>query len=125
MATIPHAITLTGVPLTSAPLTSEVSMAPVTDGAETAVETTLFHDPVTHAAVWQCEPGTYPRHKIGQSSLQFIMSGSATIVDDDGTEHPVTGGTILITPDGWKGTWHITETIRKFYVHTFAPAASS
>lgn len=120
-----HAITVLGAAVTEHPLEEVVSMAPVRSGAETAVERVLYTDAITRGALWECEPGVYPRHKIGQSSLQFIISGAATLVDADGTEHAVTGGSVLITPDGWEGTWHITETIRKFYVHTYAGPAGS
>lgn len=120
-----HAITVIGAAVTEGGLDEVVSMAPVRSGAETAVEKVLYTDAITRGALWECAPGIYPRHKVGQSSLQFIISGAANIMDADGTEHAITGGSVLITPDGWEGTWHITETIRKFYVHTYTPSAMS
>lgn len=116
-----RAITVSNEALTAAQLHDDVAMAPVTSGAQTALETLIYEDPITKAAVWQCEPGIYPRSKTGQSSIQYILSGAATIVDADGTEHSVNEGMVLITPDGWQGTWYITDTVRKFFVHTYAP----
>lgn len=96
-----------------------VPMDPIVSGARTANELTVFDGPDGLAAMWECEPGIYPRVKDHRGSFMYIISGAGTITDQDGTVHELTAGSALGLPYGWVGTWNITETIRKFYVHTF------
>lgn len=95
-----------------------VPMDPIIAGAETANELTLFDGPDGLGAMWECGPGVYPRVKDRRGSFMYIISGAGTISDHDGTTHTLTAGSVLGLPYGWVGTWTITETIRKFYVHT-------
>lgn len=95
-----------------------VSMEPITSGAPTANELTIFDGPDGLCAMWECEPGVYPRVKDRRGSFMYIISGAGTITDADGTRHELTAGSVLGLPYGWVGTWTITETIRKFYAHT-------
>jgi uncharacterized cupin superfamily protein len=99
-------------------LPAEVPMEPVTRGARTAKEAVLFDGPDGLCAVWECEPGVYPRVKDRRGSFMYIISGDATITDQDGTSHELTAGSVLALPYGWVGTWDIRRTIRKVYVHS-------
>lgn len=99
--------------------TEVVSMEPIISGAAIAHELTAFDGPDGIAAMWECEPGAYPRAKDRRGSFMYIISGAGTITDRDGTVHQLTAGSVLGLPYGWAGTWDITETIRKFYVHTY------
>ncbi len=45
----------------------------------------------------------------------MILSGVADIETDDGRMLRVEAGDVLVTPKGSKGTWHIRETLVKFY----------
>jgi uncharacterized protein len=45
-----------------------------------------------------------------------VLSGSATLVGEDGQRVELAGGSTIVLPDGWKGTWEIHETLRKTYV---------
>ncbi|MEF2978128.1 cupin domain-containing protein [Subtercola sp. YIM 133946] len=96
-----------------------VSMEPIVSGAPTANELTVFDGPDGLCALWACEAGVYPRVKDRRGSFMYIISGAGTITDQSGTVHELTAGSVLGLPYGWVGTWNITETIRKFYVHTF------
>jgi uncharacterized cupin superfamily protein len=99
-------------------LPAEVPMEPVTRGARTAKEAVVFDGPDGHCAVWECEPGMYPRVKDKRGSFMYILSGEATITDQDGTSHELTTGSVLALPCGWEGTWDIRRTIRKVYIHS-------
>lgn len=65
--------------------------------------------------VWEITPGSFRTVKDGISELMHFVSGSGTIVGDDGTTTVIAPGVVLITPDGWSGTWHVSETARKVY----------
>ena len=100
------------------PLPEEISMAPVLAGVPFALEKTVFDGAEGLFAVWACGAGVFPRVKDKRGSFMYIISGDATIVDEDGTSHELTADCVLVLPFGWVGTWHIRETIRKVYLHT-------
>jgi uncharacterized cupin superfamily protein len=100
------------------PLPDEISMEPVTEGVPFAYEKKVFDGPEGLYAVWACGPGVFPRVKDKRGSFMYILSGAATMVDQDGTAHELTAGSVLVLPFGYAGTWHIREPIRKVYLHT-------
>ncbi len=65
--------------------------------------------------LWECEPGTFTSFRDGYHETATIISGSATITAEDGTVIEAKPGTMLSTPEGWKGTWVCHETIRKVF----------
>jgi uncharacterized cupin superfamily protein len=100
------------------PLPEEISMAPIIEGVPLAHERKVFDGAEGLFAIWACGPGVFPRVKDKRGSFMYIISGDATIVDEDGTSHELTADSVLVLPFGWAGTWHIRETIRKVYLHT-------
>ncbi|MGD0069548.1 MAG: cupin domain-containing protein [Streptosporangiaceae bacterium] len=100
------------------PLPEVVSMEPILEGAPFAHERTVFDGADGFFAIWACDAGVFPRVKDKRGSFMYIISGDATIVDEDGTSHELTADSVLLLPFGWVGTWHIRETIRKVYLHT-------
>ena len=100
------------------PLPEAVSMEPIRQGVPFAHERTVFDGPEGFFAIWACGAGVFPRVKDKRGSFMYIISGDATIVDQDGTAHELTADSVLVLPFGWAGTWHIRETIRKVYLHT-------
>src|ERR1700685_3907567 len=100
------------------PLPEVVSMEPVLEGVPFAHEKTVFDGADGYFAIWACDAGVFPRVKDKRGSFMYIISGDATIVDEDGTSHELTADSVLVLPFGWVGTWHIRETIRKVYLHT-------
>ncbi|WP_433508904.1 cupin domain-containing protein [Nonomuraea sp. CA-143628] len=100
------------------PLPEEVSMEPIIEGVPFAYEKTVFDGADGFFAIWACDAGVFPRVKDKRGSFMYIISGDATITDQDGTSHQLTAGSVLVLPFGWVGTWHIRETIRKVYLHT-------
>jgi uncharacterized cupin superfamily protein len=100
------------------PLPEVVSMEPILAGVPFAHEKTVFDGADGFFAIWACGAGVFPRVKDKRGSFMYIISGDATIVDEDGTSHELTADSVLVLPFGWVGTWHIRETIRKVYLHT-------
>jgi uncharacterized cupin superfamily protein len=100
------------------PLPEEISMAPVQSGVLVAHEKTVADSADGLFAVWACGAGVFPRVKDKRGSFMYILSGDASIVDESGSTHELTAGSALVLPFGWRGAWHIRETIRKVYLHT-------
>jgi uncharacterized cupin superfamily protein len=100
------------------PLPEVVSMEPLLAGVPFAYERTVFDGADGFFAIWACDAGVFPRVKDKRGSFMYIISGDATIVDEDGTSHELTADSVLVLPFGFVGTWHIRETIRKVYLHT-------
>lgn len=76
----------------------------------------VHEDERMEIGVWECTPGSFPSVKDGISEVMQFVSGEATIVTDDGALHEIRPGTLLFTPDGWRGTWHVRATVRKTFV---------
>lgn len=68
------------------------------------------------AGVWECDPGTFTAVRDGFHEVCQVLAGSATLVGEDGQRVELAGGSTIVLPDGWKGTWEIHETLRKTYV---------
>ncbi len=67
------------------------------------------------SGVWESAPckeeiESYPVHE-----MMTIISGSVTLTNADGQSETFTSGDTFFVPKGTKLTWHITETLRKFY----------
>lgn len=68
------------------------------------------------AGVWECAPcreaiDSYPVHE-----LMSVISGSVTVTDAQGAAETFTAGDSFFIAKGTPCTWHITETLRKFYM---------
>ncbi len=68
------------------------------------------------SGVWESAPckeeiESYPAHE-----MMTIISGSVTLTNADGQSETFTSGDTFFIPKGTKFTWHITETLRKFYM---------
>ncbi|MFQ5784372.1 MAG: cupin domain-containing protein [Alphaproteobacteria bacterium] len=68
------------------------------------------------AGVWECAPckeeiESYPVHE-----MMTVISGSVTVTNADGQAETFVSGDVFYIPKGTKCIWHITETLRKFYM---------
>ena len=68
------------------------------------------------AGVWECAPAkeeiaAYPVHE-----MMTVLSGSVTVTDAEGRAETFTAGNSFFIAKGTPCTWHITETLRKFYL---------
>ena len=65
--------------------------------------------------IWESAPGTFKRDTLG-GELMFILSGVATFTHEGGDTVAFEAGDIIAFPPETKGTWVVTETLRKVYV---------
>jgi uncharacterized cupin superfamily protein len=77
---------------------------------------TLTSDGVVETGVWEVTPGTFPGAKDSICELMHFVAGRGTITSADGTVTTIGPGVVMFTPDGWRGTWDVEETVRKTYV---------
>ena len=73
-------------------------------------------DGSTLSGVWESAPckeeiDSYPAHE-----MMTVLSGSVTLTDADGHAETFTAGDTFFVAKGTKCTWHITETLKKFYL---------
>jgi hypothetical protein len=69
-----------------------------------------------HVGVWECEPGGWPVIDRPDTETCYIISGRATITDDEtGRVVEVSAGDFVVLPPGWSGRWDVIETLRKVY----------
>jgi uncharacterized protein len=63
---------------------------------------------------WEREPDTwsFSRH---HDEVAYVLGGSAEIETADGRTLGVGPGDVLVTPNGSKGTWHVGDTLLKFF----------
>ena len=66
--------------------------------------------------VWESAPckeefESYPAHE-----MMTIISGSVTLTNEDGHAETFTAGDTFFVAKGTRCTWHITETLKKFYL---------
>lgn len=63
---------------------------------------------------WEREPDTWSFER-PYDEIALILAGVADIETEDGQTLRIEAGDVLVTPKGSMGTWHIRETIVKFY----------
>lgn len=76
----------------------------------------VSNDGAISVGVWECAPGGWPVVDRGDTEVATIISGAGIVTDADGTERPLTAGSVITLTKGWSGRWDITETLRKVYV---------
>ena len=89
-----------------------------TGGDKSEVNHTFYstEDSSILSGVWESAPckeeiESYPAHE-----MMTVISGSVTLTNADGQSETFTSGDTFFVPKGTKLTWHITETLRKFYL---------
>jgi uncharacterized cupin superfamily protein len=68
------------------------------------------------AGVWECSPCKEQIERYGVDELCTVISGSVTITNSDGHAETFGPGECFVIPQDFKGTWHITETLKKFWM---------
>jgi uncharacterized cupin superfamily protein len=87
-----------------------------------------IHTPFTNAqgnvtaGVWECSPCLEKIERYGVDELCTVLSGSVTVTGEDGIAHTFGPGDSFVMPQDFKGTWHITETLKKFYMIAEPPS---
>ena len=81
-------------------------------------------DGKTSIGVWECTPGRFTADRSKVAEYCHIISGSATVANQDGSSVRRIGpGDLLVLPIGWRGEWEIHEHMRKLYFLNAAPDA--
>ncbi len=92
--------------------------------------TETVHTPFTNtqgnvtAGVWECSPCKEEIERYGVDELCAVLSGSVTITNADGQAETFGPGDSFVMPQDFKGTWHITETLKKFWMIVEPPGGS-
>ena len=74
-------------------------------------------DDKTNIGVWECTEGRFTADRTGGAEYCHIISGRATVVNEDGSNARDIGpGDLLVLPQGWKGEWTIHQHMRKLYI---------
>ena len=65
--------------------------------------------------IWECTPyaevfESYPGDEFCQ-----VLSGKVTLTDADGHESTFVAGDSYVVPKGFKGTFRVVESMRKYY----------
>jgi uncharacterized cupin superfamily protein len=76
----------------------------------------IWNGSATHAGVWECGPGEFTADRSNETEVCHIIAGSGTVTGEDGVSADIGPGSLLVLPQGWRGTWRVAETIRKTYV---------
>lgn len=80
-------------------------------------------DGKTMIGVWECTPGRFTADRSKSAEYCHIISGSASVTNQDGSgTRDIGPGDLLVLPLGWKGEWTIHTHIRKLYVISADPA---
>lgn len=69
----------------------------------------------TVVGVWSCTPGGWPVPSRPNTEVAHILAGKAIITDDDGTQHTIEAGDVIVLPVGWSGRWDVIDEVRKIY----------
>jgi uncharacterized cupin superfamily protein len=98
-----------------AALPAPVPVATATQGAPEAALYAVYDDGRHQMGIWTCTPGEFRSDHRGYVEYSQILAGAAELVGDDGVTRTVRAGDAVFFPDGWTGSWRITETIRKTF----------
>lgn len=69
-----------------------------------------------NAGIWEATPGSFTATRAGYHEVCQILSGRVTIEVEGEDPIELVAGDTFVTPSGWKGIWHVHETVRKTYV---------
>lgn len=73
-------------------------------------------DGKTNSGSWECEPSESRWEFNTRGEFIHVIAGAMTVQEDGGEPQILTVGDSAVFPVGWKGTWTITEHLRKVYV---------
>lgn len=68
------------------------------------------------AGVWECSPCREDIKRYGVDELCTVISGSVTITDREGRSETFGPGDSFVMDRDFSGIWHITETLKKFWM---------
>lgn len=69
----------------------------------------------SECGIWTCTPGHWECKVTRDEFCQFLL-GRATYAHEDGDVIEIEPETTVFFPEGWTGTCHVHETVRKVYM---------
>jgi uncharacterized cupin superfamily protein len=66
--------------------------------------------------VWEVTPSSFLGENAGFGEYMYVLRGEGTVTSADGATLELRPGVSFVARPGWRGTWHVRETIRKIYV---------
>lgn len=110
-----QAIVITDVTTTEVGV--HAAKATAEEAGQTEASRTVWESPEgIRSGVWEVTPGAFSSTRPEYHEMCQIVSGRATIIEEDGTSFEVAPGSLFITPEGWTGRWIVHETLRKAWV---------
>jgi len=88
----------------------------VSDPSETVHTAFRSREGNLTAGVWECSPCRSDIRRYGVDELCTVISGSVTITDRGGNAETFGPGDTFVMDRDFSGVWHITETLRKFWM---------
>lgn len=96
---------------------NEVGLKPnAVAGSPYESELVIYADDNVEMGIWEVTPGTFHGSKVGVCEFMHFAQGAGTITDESGAITHISPGVSVFVPDGWRGTWDVTSTVRKSYV---------
>lgn len=94
---------------------------PLADPLGKEIETKTFNlfetaDESIYAGTWETAIGESRWDFADSGEVIYVLSGRMTVTEDGAEAKEVGPGDLAIFPQGWKGTWNVTEPLKKVYV---------
>jgi uncharacterized protein len=99
----------------TATLGTPTPRVPALSGNPHEATTELWAHNQLEVGIWEATPGQFSATREGYDEVFLCLSGAATMTTTDGLRFDLTPGSVLLTPNGFRGTWNVTETFRKAY----------
>lgn len=71
---------------------------------------------IVETGIWEATPGTFTATRVGYHEICYLVSGRVSLIEDGAEAVEFQAGDLFVTPEGWRGTWVVHETVRKVYV---------
>jgi len=72
----------------------------------------------TEAGLWKVTPGEFLTDHVGYVEVIYVLQGKGHLIPEAGDTINLTAGTAVVLEDGWRGRWHVEETLTKLYAIT-------
>jgi len=66
--------------------------------------------------LWECSPCKEHIDSYPFDEFMVILNGAVTVTDDEGRSQTFKAGDRFVMQKGWRGTWHMTEPFKKYFV---------
>lgn len=101
--------------------TVEPLALPLADPLGATIETKTFNLYSTdtesiHAGTWETDVGESRWEFTDGGEVIYVLGGKMTVLKDGEKPQEVGVGDLVVFPQGWCGTWTVTERLTKIYV---------